>query len=130
VAQTSPKLVEELIPKLATIGDVQGDRPGFLSLEFALLAGALILAGFSITVVLAQELWFERRALASGLIVGFAFGMGGLLVPGVGTIADVYGLRTALLSVGFLALLPLVLTAVVGWLLSPGNADRREGTVS
>ncbi|MBU6288162.1 MAG: MFS transporter [Chloroflexi bacterium] len=93
-------------------------------------SGALILAGFSITVVLAQELWFERRALASGLIVGFAFGMGGLLVPGVGTIADVYGLRTALLSVGFLALLPLVLTAVVGWLLSPGNADRREGTVS
>ena len=44
--------------------------------------------------------------------------------------SDVYGLRTALLSVGFLALLPLVLTAVVGWLLSPGNADRREGTVS
>ena len=39
-------------------------------------------------------------------------------------------LGAALLSVGFLALLPLVLTAVVGWLLSPGNADRREGTVS
>ena len=87
-------------------------------------SGALILAGFSITVVMAQELWFERRALASGLIVGFAFGMGGLLVPGVGTIADEYGLRTALVSVGVLALAPLVLTGVVGWLLAPGSSAR------
>ena len=120
----------------ATLAGVPFSVAGFLSLPaaspiaVALLwaSGALILAGFSITVVLAQELWFERRALASGLIVGFAFGMGGLLVPGVGAIADDVDLRSALMAVGALATVPLALTAVVGWLLSPGTSARR-GTV-
>jgi FSR family fosmidomycin resistance protein-like MFS transporter len=105
---------------------------GFLSLPaaspfaIALLwaSGALTLAGFSITVVLAQELWFERRALASGLIVGFAFGTGGLLVPGVGAIADEFDLRIALFAVGALAAVPLALTGVVAWLLRTGPSVR------
>lgn len=116
-----------------TLAGVPFTVAGFLELPaaspiaIALLwaSGALILAGFSITVVLAQELWFERRALASGLIVGFAFGMGGLLVPGVGVIADEHGLRAALLAVGGLATVPLALSAVVGWLLAPGAAARK-----
>jgi FSR family fosmidomycin resistance protein-like MFS transporter len=100
--------------------------PGASPIAIALLwaSGALIMAGFSITVVLAQELWFERRALASGLIVGFAFGMGGLLVPGVGEIADKYDLKTALMAVGTLATVPLLLTGIVGWLLAPGSTTR------
>ena len=119
-----------------TLAGVPFTVAGFLSLPaaspiaIALLwaSGALILAGFSITVVLAQELWFERRALASGLIVGFAFGMGGLLVPGVGAVADAFGLRTALFAVGVLAMVPLALTGLVGWLLAPAAGGKTGPT--
>jgi FSR family fosmidomycin resistance protein-like MFS transporter len=79
--------------------------------------GATITASFSITVVLAQELWFERRALASGVIVGFAFGVGGLLVPLVGTLADRFGLPAALQALAALPLLALALVGVLAWLL-------------
>ena len=76
-------------------------------------AGAFVTASFSITVVLAQELWYERRALASGVIVGFAFGVGGLFVPLVGVVADRWGLAQAF---HVIAALPLVALGFVGGL--------------
>jgi MFS transporter, FSR family, fosmidomycin resistance protein len=82
-------------------------------------AGALVTGSFAITVVLAQELWFERRALASGVIVGFAFGMGGLLVPLIGIVADLWGLPAAFYVVAALPVLPLALTGVLAWLMKP-----------
>ena len=81
--------------------------------------GALITGTFAITVVLAQELWYERRALASGLIVGSAFGMGGLLVPLVGRAADLWGLPAALQLLAALPVAALALLAVFGAILSP-----------
>jgi FSR family fosmidomycin resistance protein-like MFS transporter len=75
-------------------------------------------------VVLAQELWFERRALASGLIVGFAFGAGGLFVPAVGSVADALGLKAAIYVLAGLPVIVLALTGIVAWLLAPGT--RRE----
>ena len=112
----------------ATLAGIPPCLVGFLLLPaaspiaIALLwaGGALVTAGFSITVVLAQELWFERRALASGLIVGFAFGAGGLFVPAIGSVADVLGLRAAIYVLAGLPVIVLALTGVVAWLLSPG----------
>ena len=80
-------------------------------------AGAMLTASFSLTVVLAQELWFERRALASGVIVGFAFGLGGLLVPLFGVVADRVGLTAAFQLVAFVPLLALGFTGVLVLLL-------------
>ena len=80
-------------------------------------AGAMLTASFSLTVVLAQELWFERRALASGVIVGFAFGLGGLLVPLFGAVADRQSLTAAFQLVAFVPLLALGLTGVLILLL-------------
>jgi FSR family fosmidomycin resistance protein-like MFS transporter len=82
-------------------------------------AGAMLTASFSLTVVLAQELWFERRALASGVIVGFAFGLGGLLVPLFGAVADRQGLTAAFQLVAIVPLLALGLTGVLILLLRP-----------
>ena len=82
-------------------------------------AGAMLTASFSLTVVLAQELWFERRALASGVIVGFAFGLGGLLVPLFGVVADRQGLTAAFQLVAIVPLLALELTGVLILLLRP-----------
>lgn len=68
------------------------------------LCGFLIIASFSVTVVIAQELMARNVGMASGLTTGFAIGMGGLGVLGIGSLADHLGLGAALL---FIALLPL-----------------------
>jgi FSR family fosmidomycin resistance protein-like MFS transporter len=80
-------------------------------------AGAMVTASFAITVVLAQDLWFERRALASGVIVGFAFGVGGLLVPAVGSAADAWGLPAALRLLSAIPVLALAFVGVLAALL-------------
>ena len=94
--------------------------PGSTAATAALWAvGALITCSFSVTVVLAQELWFERRGLASGLIVGSAFGLGGLLVPAVGAAADRWGLPAAMQLVGLLPIPALALLAILAAILAP-----------
>jgi FSR family fosmidomycin resistance protein-like MFS transporter len=91
------------------------DSPATLAALWA--AGALVTASFSITVVLAQDLWYERRALASGVIVGFAFGTGGLFVPLVGALADRWGLAAGLRLVALLPLVSLLLFGLLAALL-------------
>lgn len=91
-------------------------------------AGAMITATFSITVVLAQELWYERRALASGVIVGLAFGLGGLLVPAVGKIADVWDLATALKVVAALPLVAIALVFALGLILNQRHVPLQATT--
>jgi FSR family fosmidomycin resistance protein-like MFS transporter len=95
-----------------------GAEPGSMAAAALLwAAGAMVTASFSVTVVLAQELWYERRALASGVIVGFAFGIGGLFVPLVGAIADSWGLEAALRVLAAIPVAALALVAVLAALL-------------
>lgn len=89
--------------------------------------GALITGSFAVTVVLAQELWFERRALASGLIVGSAFGLGGLLVPFIGAAADRWGLPFALQLLAAVPLASLALLAVLSAILAPAWDGTKAG---
>jgi FSR family fosmidomycin resistance protein-like MFS transporter len=88
-------------------------------------AGVMVTASFSVPVVMAQELWYERRALASGVIVGFAFGLGGLLVPVIGAAADRWGLDAALRLVAAIPLASLAFVAVLAALLRPVGASPR-----
>lgn len=60
-----------------------------------------MLSSFSVTVVAAQEAIPENKALAAGLTMGFAGGIGGLAVILIGRIGDIWGLSSAL-SVIFL----------------------------
>jgi len=78
---------------------------GVLSTVFLALAGATLLSSFSVTVVAAQEAIPENKALAAGLTMGFAGGLGGLMVITIGHIGDVFGLTTA---VAVLFLLPII----------------------
>lgn len=55
-------------------------------------SGATLLASFSVTIVLAQELLPRYLGLASGLILGLGFGMGGLGTALSGYLADTFGL--------------------------------------
>ena len=93
-----------------------GSAPGTAALW---AVSAFVTGTFSITVVLAQELWHERRALASGLVVGSAFGLGGLLVPLVGAVADNWGLPAAFQAVAVIPVVALGLLAVLAAILAP-----------
>jgi FSR family fosmidomycin resistance protein-like MFS transporter len=92
---------------------------GALSLVFLALAGAALLSSFSVTTVAAQEAIPEHRALAAGLSLGFANGLGALAVIFIGRLGDLWGLSSAivlLVSLPFAAgLLALFLKAHPGY---------------
>jgi len=75
-------------------------------LAFLLLgaAGFVLISTFSVSVVLAQAYLPRHLGMASGLIVGFAIGTGGVGVVLLGWVADHWGLPLAL---GVAALMPL-----------------------
>ncbi len=58
--------------------------------------GFAIVATFSTTVVLAQELLPGRQAVASSLTIGLAIGLGGVVMLWLGQLADVVGVQAVL----------------------------------
>ncbi len=84
----------------------------------ALTAGAALLASFSVTIVMAQELLPRHLGLASGLILGLGFGTGGLGTALSGYLADSFGLVNAMWVLVFAPLagsalaLPIKISAV------------------
>ena len=79
----------------------------------------MIIASFSVTVVLGQQYLPNRPGLASGVTLGLAIGMGGLVATILGVVADSHGLETVL---WIIACLP-VPAALLSFLL-PREADR------
>jgi FSR family fosmidomycin resistance protein-like MFS transporter len=77
---------------------------GILAVIFAALSGFVLISTFSVTVVYAQELIPNRVGLASGLILGFAFGVGALGGLAFGAAADVWGIPAVLKAISLLPL--------------------------
>jgi len=71
---------------------------GVLGTTCVCLAGAVVISTFSVTIVMSQEYLPSRIALASGLSVGLAIGLGGIAAVILGGIADSIDLRTALFA--------------------------------
>jgi FSR family fosmidomycin resistance protein-like MFS transporter len=69
---------------------------GVLAFVMLGLFGAILTSSFSVSIVLGQAYLPRNSGTASGLIVGFAIGAGGLGVTALGWIADRYGLPAAL----------------------------------
>ncbi|MDD3065926.1 MAG: MFS transporter [Endomicrobiaceae bacterium] len=69
---------------------------GILSIMFLSLAGMALLASFSVTVVTAQEILTKNQAMASGLMLGFGIGIGGLGVAMIGLFAYYVSLNYAI----------------------------------
>jgi FSR family fosmidomycin resistance protein-like MFS transporter len=74
--------------------------------------GMVLISSFTVTVVMAQRLLPRHLGAASGLMVGFAIGAGGLGVTFLGIVADHYGVPAALNAIIFLP--------IIGTLLSLG----------
>jgi FSR family fosmidomycin resistance protein-like MFS transporter len=69
---------------------------GVLIWCFAAASGAALLASLSVTIVLTQELLPRQPGLASGLVLGLSFGIGGLGTALTGLLADMLGLTATL----------------------------------
>ena len=70
-------------------------------------AGMALISSFTVTIVMAQRLLPNNLGIASGLMVGFAIGVGGLGVTLLGIIADHFGIPMALKSIMLLPLMGL-----------------------
>ncbi len=77
------------------------------------ILGMILVSTFSVTVVMAQNLLPKNLGIASGLMVGFAIGTGGIGVTVLGVIADAFGVPFALRSITVLPVLGFLLSMVL-----------------
>jgi MFS transporter, FSR family, fosmidomycin resistance protein len=73
------------------------------------VCGFLTLATLFPALALAQQLAPEGRALVSSIIMGWTLGIGGILMPLTGKLADIFGMRPVLNVVAFIPLAALFL---------------------
>ena len=92
---------------------------GPLALVMLGVFGGVLTSSFAVSVVLAQAYLPRNAGMASGLIVGFAIGLGGVGVAGLGWVANRWGVPTAL---WISALMPLVAFTLTRLLPAPRDA--------
>jgi MFS transporter, FSR family, fosmidomycin resistance protein len=73
------------------------------------LVGVSVIGTFGVSMVMSQEYLPRNIGLASGLTIGLAIGVGGVAAVGLGALADMLELRTALFVCAAVPLLSLVL---------------------
>ena len=82
--------------------------------------GFVVIANFSITVVMSQEYLPNRLGLASGITLGAAIGVGGLAAAALGALADATSLTT---TMWVIALVPIP-AFLIAMTLPPTSVDR------
>ncbi len=86
---------------------------GWPVFALAIAVGGTIVSTFSVTIVMAQELFPRRLATASGTIAGFAIGTGGIGVTLLGVVADRYGVPAAAHTINLLPAFGVLLAAML-----------------
>lgn len=76
----------------------------------AFIAGFMTMATLPLGVAMAQELAPRGRSMVSSLMMGFAFGLGGIMAPITGKLADMFSIRPVLC---LLAIIPLLTTGLI-----------------
>jgi FSR family fosmidomycin resistance protein-like MFS transporter len=79
----------------------------------AFFTGFFVLATIPLGVALVQKLAPRGKSMASSLMTGLAYGLGGLLTPLTGMLSDLFSIRTVL---SFLALVPLLTLGMIYFL--------------
>ncbi len=82
--------------------------PGSWIYPGAIIAGFFTLATMPLGVVMAQTLAPRGRSMVASLMMGFAFGLGGIISPVVGKMADLFSIDQVLFWVALIPLLSLV----------------------
>jgi FSR family fosmidomycin resistance protein-like MFS transporter len=83
--------------------------PGNWVLINAFLSGFFIMAVLPLTVAMGQELAPKGKSMVSSLMMGLAFGMGGMMTPLAGYFADLFSIRSALAVIAFFPVLMIPL---------------------
>lgn len=105
------------LPPLVLTFVYAGGLVGALAL---MLVGVCVVGTFGVVMVLSQSYLPQHVAMASGLNVGLAVGLGGIAAVALGAVADAIDLETALTVCAFT---PFVAAGLV--LLLPAPAPRR-----
>jgi FSR family fosmidomycin resistance protein-like MFS transporter len=79
------------------------------------ITGMALVCTFSVTVVMGQTLLPQRLGMASGLMVGFSVGTGGVGVTLLGMIADAWGVPAAMKSILILPILGFILSVLLDY---------------
>jgi MFS transporter, FSR family, fosmidomycin resistance protein len=88
--------------------------PGQWAYVSAFLAGFFVMASLPLGVTMAQEIAPKGKSMVSSLMMGLAWGTGGMMAPLAGRMADIFSIRPVLalltiiplLSLGLIAMLP------------------------
>lgn len=94
---------------------------GHLLMVIVTLLGMLLISTFSVTVVMGQNLLPSNVGVASGLLVGFAIGAGGIGVTLLGVIADHLGVLFALKCIGALPFAGFLASLMLKYPLRPAT---------
>jgi FSR family fosmidomycin resistance protein-like MFS transporter len=86
---------------------------GFWSFFWLTLAGLFLIFSFSVSMVMGQSFMPHHVGMASGLILGLSFGMGGLGAVILGLFADLWGVPTALWIIAFLPCGAFLMAALI-----------------
>ena len=92
---------------------------GPISIALCILGGGVLLSTSPVNVVMAQQMVPEATSTISALLMGFAWGVGGLLLPVVGFVSQTVGLQWSMTVIVLLALPGFVLA-----LKLPGDLGR------
>ena len=92
---------------------------GPVSLLYFLIAGFIFDLGATTNIVLAQRILPQHASTATGLVMGFAWGISGLMLPGIGLLADSTSMSFALACVSLILLPSAALVAAL-----PAAPDR------
>ena len=98
--------------------------PGKWIYPATILAGGFNMASLPLGVVMAQKIAPKGRSMVASLMMGLAFGVGGVLSPIVGKLGDVFSIQSVLLiivCIPFLSLVPIFFIPEVG-----NNTDQQS----
>jgi FSR family fosmidomycin resistance protein-like MFS transporter len=84
----------------------------------AFLAGFFSMATLPLGVAMAQELAPKGRSMVSSLMMGLAFGTGGMMTPLTGKLADIFSIQAILI---LLAIIPLLTIPLI--YMTPKNSQ-------
>ena len=87
--------------------------PGKWAYGTAFLAGFFLMATLPLGVAIAQEIAPKGKSMVSSLMMGLAWGTGGMMAPLAGKLADLYSIGPVLASMAILPLLTVGLIAML-----------------
>jgi FSR family fosmidomycin resistance protein-like MFS transporter len=94
---------------------------GLATILLVAVTGAVLIASFATTIVLAQEMMPGYVGMASGLTIGFSIGLGGIGATLLGFVADHFGVPAIF---NILSVLPLAALGIA--YLFPGKLFHRD----